>query len=131
MEAQCKSMKVKKQRCDRRREEYRRDVERRGGGGRCAEGDEGWYRERCWPARPPEREVRPQKAAHPILRNHPQKLTDLSANPRMHQTVPEISVQLCMPGWSRVPGKNMLSGKTLGSVLGKQRQTHNRESQGG
>ena len=36
-------------------------------GGRCAEGDEGWHRERFWPARPPEREVRPQKAAHPIL----------------------------------------------------------------
>ena len=39
----------------------------RGRGGRCAEGDEGWHRERFWPARPPEREVRPQKAAHPIL----------------------------------------------------------------
>ena len=84
---------------------------------------------KCWPAKPPEREVRPQKAAHPILRNHLQKLTDLSANPGMHQTVPEISVQLCMPGWSRVPGEKMLSGKTLGSELGKQRQTHNRESQ--
>ena len=103
----------------------------RSGGGRCAEGDVGWHTERRWPARPPETEVRPQKGAHPILRNHLQKRTDLSANPGVHQTAPETSVQLCMPGWSRVPGEKMLSGKIPGSVLGKQRQTHNRESQGG
>ena len=36
-----------------------------------------------------------------------------------------------MPGWSQVPGEKMLSEKTPGSVLGKQRQTHDRESQGG
>ena len=29
----------------------------RGGGGRCVEGDEEWHRKRCWPTRPPEREV--------------------------------------------------------------------------
>ena len=73
----------------------------------------------------------PQKAAHSILRNHLQERTDLSANPGVHQTVPETSVQLCTPGWSRVPGEKMLSGKIQGSVLGKQRQTHDRESQGG
>ena len=103
----------------------------RGGGGRCAEGDMGQHRERCRPARPPEREVRPQRAAHPILRNHLQKLTDLSVNPGVHQTLPETSVQLCTPGWSRVLGEKMLSGKTLSSVLGKQRQTQDRESQEG
>ena len=86
---------------------------------------------KCWPARPPEREVRPQKAEHPILRNHLQKLTDLNASPGVHRTASENSVQLCMPGWSRLPGEKMLSGKIPGSVLGKQRQTHNRESQGG
>ena len=63
--------------------------------------------------------------------NYFQKFTDLSANPGMHQTAPETSVQPCTPGWSRVPGEKMLSGKTLGSELGKQRQTHIRESQGG
>ena len=86
---------------------------------------------KCWPARPPESEVRPQKAEHPILRNHLQKLTDLNASPGVHRIAPENSVQLCMPGWSRLPGEKMLSGKIPGSVLGKQRQTHNRESQGG
>ena len=86
---------------------------------------------KCWPARPPEREVRPQKAEHPILRNHLQKLTDLNASPGVHRTAPENSVQLCTPGWSRVPGEKMPSGKILGSMLGKQRQTHGRESQGG
>ena len=85
---------------------------------------------KCWPARPPEKEVRPQKAEHPILRNHLQKLTDLNASPGVHQTALENSVQLYTPGWSRVPGEKMLSGKILGSVLGKQRQTHNRKSQG-
>ena len=84
-----------------------------------------------WAARPPEREVSPQKAAHPILRKNLQKLTDLSANPGVSQIAPEISVQLCMLGWSRVPGEKMLSGKTPGSELGQQRQTHIRESQGG
>ena len=39
----------------------------RGRGGRCVERDKGAHREKGWPARPPEREVRPQKAAHPIL----------------------------------------------------------------
>ena len=39
----------------------------RGGEGRCAKGNMGQHRERCWPARPPEREVRPQTTAHPIL----------------------------------------------------------------
>ena len=102
----------------------------RGGGGRCAEGYMGQHRERCWPVRPPEREVRPQKVAYPILRNHLQKLTDLNASPGVHQTVSETFAQLCMPGWSRVLGEKMLSGKTLGSVLGKQRQTQDRESQG-
>ena len=63
----------------------------RGRGGRCAEGDVRQHRERCRPARPPEREVRPQRAAHPILRNHLQKLTDLSVNPGVHQTLPETS----------------------------------------
>ena len=63
--------------------------------------------------------------------NYFQKFTDLSANPGMHQTAAETSVQLCMPGWSRVPWEKMLSGKTLGSELEKQRQTHIRESQGG
>ena len=86
---------------------------------------------KCWPARPPEREVRPQRAEHPILRNHLKKLTDLNASPGVHRTVPENSVQLCTPGWSTVPGEKMPSGKILGSVLGKQRQTHGRESQGG
>ena len=38
-----------------------------GGGGICAEGDMGQHRERCGPARPPERGVRPQTTAHPIL----------------------------------------------------------------
>ena len=65
------------------------------------------------------------------LWNHLQKLTDLSANPDMCRTAPETSVQICMPGWSRVPGEKTLSGKIPGSVLGKQRQTHNRDSQGG
>ena len=102
----------------------------RHGGGRC-EGDVGRHRERDWPARPPESEVSPQKAAHPILRKNLQKLTDLSANPGVSQTAPEISVQLCMLGWSRVPGEKMLSGKTQGSELGQQRQAHDRESQGG
>ena len=41
----------------------------------------------------------------------------------MRRTAPETSVQLCMPGWSRVPAEKMLSGKTPGSVLGKQRHT--------
>ena len=100
----------------------------RGGGGRCAEGDVRQHRERCRPARPPEREVRPQRAAHPILRNHLQKLTDLSVNPGVHQTLPETSVQLCTPGCSRVLGEKMLSGKIPGSELGN---TQNRESQGG
>ena len=86
---------------------------------------------KCWPARPPEREVRPQKAEHPILRNHLQKLTDLNASPGVSRTVPETSAQLCMPGWSRVPAEKMLSEKIPGSELGKQRQTHIRESQGG
>ena len=89
-----------------------------------------WHRERCWPTRPPEMEVRPQKAAHPIW-NYFQKLTDLSANPDMSRTAPESSFQLCMPGWSRVPAEKMLSEKIPGSELGKQRQTHNRDSQGG
>ena len=88
-----------------------------------------WHRERCWPTRPLEMEVRPQKAAHPIW-NYFQKLTDLSANPGMCRTALETSVQICMPGWSRVPAEKMLSGKTPGSELGKQRQTHNRDSQG-
>ena len=39
----------------------------RGGEGGCAKGNMGQHRERCWPARPPEREVRPQTTAHPIL----------------------------------------------------------------
>ena len=39
----------------------------RGRGGRCVERDKGAHREKGWPARPPEREVRPQKAAHPIF----------------------------------------------------------------
>ena len=39
----------------------------RGRGGRCAEKDNGVHRKRSWTAKPPEREVRPQKAAHPIL----------------------------------------------------------------
>ena len=73
----------------------------------------------------------PQKAADLILRNHLQKLTDLSANPGVRRTVSETCVRLCMPGWSRVPGEKMLSEKTLDSVLGKQRQTHDRESQEG
>ena len=103
----------------------------RGGGRRCAEKDNGAHKKRSWPARPPKGEVRPEKAAHPILWNHFQKRTDLSASPGMCRILPETSVQLCMPGWSRVPGEKMLSGKTLGSVLGKQRQTHGRESQGG
>ena len=80
----------------------------------------------CLPARPPEREVKPQKGAHPILRNHLQKLTDLNASPGVHRTAPENSVQLCTPGWSRVPGEKMLSGKIPGSVLGKQRQRRSR-----
>ena len=100
------------------------------GGGRC-EGDVGRHRERDWPARSPEREISPQKAAHPILRKNLQKLTDLSANPGVSQTAPEISVQLCMLEWSRVPREKMLSGKTPGSELGEQRQIHIRESQGG
>ena len=73
----------------------------------------------------------PHMAADLILRNHLQKLTDLSANPGVRRTLPETSVQLCMLGLSRVPGEKMLIGKTPGSVLGKQRQTHDRESQGG
>ena len=110
--------------------EHRGDARGRGGEGRCAEGDRGWHTERHWPARPPETEVRPQKGVHPILRNHLQKLTDLNENPGVHQTAPETSVQLCTPGWSRVPGEKMLSGKTPGSELGEQRQTNDRESQG-
>ena len=63
--------------------------------------------------------------------HHLQKLTDLNASPGMSRTVPETSAQLCTPGWSRVLGEKMLSGKTLSSVLGKQRQTQDRESQEG
>ena len=102
----------------------------RGRGGRCVEKDKGAHREKG-SARPPEREVRPQKAVHPIFWNHFQKCTDLSASPGMCRTLPETSVQLCTPGWSKVPGEKMLSGTILGSMLGKKRQTHNRESQGG
>ena len=91
----------------------------------------GQHRERCWPVRPPEREVRPQKVAYPILRNHLQKLTDLNASPGVSQTLSETSVQLCMPGWSRVPAEKMLSGKIPGSVLGKQRQTNNKVGEAG
>ena len=131
MEGQCRPVRGEKQGCEGGRGEHRGDAERKGGGGRCAEGNVGWHTERCWPAKPPETEVRPQKGAHPILRNHLQKLTDLSANPGVHQTAPEISVQLCMIGWSRVPGEKMLSGKTPGSELGEQRETHDRKSQGG
>ena len=101
----------------------------RDGGGRCAEGDM-QVTERCWPTGPPEMEVRPQKAAHPIW-NYFQKLTDLSANPDMRRTAPESSFQLCMSGWSRVPAEKMLSEKIPGSELGKQRQTHKRDSQWG
>ena len=89
----------------------------RGGGGGCAEGDMRVTEREVLAS---EREVRPQKAAHPIW-NYFYKLTDLSANPDMRRTAPETSVQLCMPGWSRVPAEKMLSGKTLGSELGKQR----------
>ena len=63
--------------------------------------------------------------------NHFQKFTDLSGNPGMYQTASETPVRFCMPGWSRVLGEKMLSGKTPGSELGKQRQIHDRESQGG
>ena len=49
----------------------------------------------------------------------------------MHQTAPETFVQLCTPGWSRVPGEKMLNGTIPDSVLGKQRYTHDRESQEG
>ena len=44
-----------------------RGVERKGWGRQVCRGDEEWHREKFWPARPPEREVRPQKVAHPIL----------------------------------------------------------------
>ena len=97
----------------------------RGGWGRqvCREGTWGWHRQRRWPARPPERGVRTLKGAHPILWNHFQKLTDLSASLGTSQTVSETFVRLCMPGWSGVPEEKMLSGKILGFVLWKQRQT--------
>ena len=131
MEGQCRPVRGEKQGWRRGEGSTEGMLRGRGGGDRCAEGDVGWHTERRWPARPPETEVRPQKAAHPILRNHLQKRTDLSANPGVHQTAPETSVQLCTPGWSRVPGEKMLSGKILGSELGKQRQTHDRESQRG
>ena len=85
-------------------------------------------RERCGPARLPEREVRPQKAAYPILRNHFQNSTYLSASPGVRRTAPETSVRLCTPGWSRGLGERMISGKTPGSVLGKQRQTRQTKS---
>lgn len=53
------------------RGEHRGEAEREGGGGGgCAEGDRGGagrHRERCWPAGPPEGEVRPQKATHLFL----------------------------------------------------------------
>ena len=39
----------------------------RGGGGRCAEGDEGKHRDRDWPARPPEREVSLRRQSMPSL----------------------------------------------------------------
>ena len=93
----------------------------------CREGIWGSHRERLWPARPPERGVRTLKGAHPILWNHFQKLTDLSASPGMSQTVSETFVRLCRPGWSGVPGEKMLSGKILGFVLWK--QTNNTDSQ--
>ena len=131
MEGQCRPVRGEKQGCEGEEGSTEGMLRGRSGGGMCAEGNMGWHTERRWPARLPETEVRPQKGAHSILRNHLQKLTDLNANPGMHQTAPETSVQLCMPGWSRVPGEKMLSGKTPGSELGKQRQTHIRESQGG
>ena len=106
-------------------------LKERGRGGRSVERDKEAHGEKGWPERPPEREVRPQKAAHPIFKNHFQKCIDLSASPDMCRTLPETSVQLCTPGWSRVPGEKTLSGTILGSTLGKKRQTHNRESQGG
>lgn len=87
----------------------------------------GGNRERCQPTRPSDKEVK--QVAYPILWNCFQKLTDLNANPGGHQTVPEISLQFCTPGWSRVPGEKTIGGKILGSVLGKQRKTNDRESQ--
>lgn len=105
-------------------------LEGRAGGGGCAEG---WKSdtERDAGQQDHPRGSQPQKAAHPVLRNHLRKLTDLSASPGVSRTVSETSVQLCTPGWSRVPGEKMLSGKTPGSELGEQRQTHDKESQGG
>ena len=108
-----------------------RDAERKGWGRQVCRGGWGAAQREVRAARPPEKKVRPQKAADLILWNHLQKLTDLSANPGVHQTAPENSVQLCTPEWSRVPGEKMPSGKIPGSVLRKQRQTHDRESQGG
>ena len=108
---------------------HRRLVRGRGWGDRCAEGYVGQHRkvlasQATWEG------GQASEGRTPHLRNHLQKLTDLNASPGVHRTAPENSVQLCMPGWSRLPGEKMLSGKILGSVLGKQRQTHNRESQG-
>ena len=99
-------------------------LRRRGGGGGVTE-REVLASQATWEG------VSLRRQHHPILWNHLQKLTDLSANLGVHQTVPETSVQLCTPGWSRVPGEKMLSGKIPGSMLGEQRQTHNRESQRG
>ena len=124
MEGQCCPVRGEKQGCEGGRGEHRGDSERKGWGRQVCRGRSGLTHREVL------RGSQPQKAAHPILRNHLQKRTDLSANPGVHQTAPETSFLLCMPGWSRVPGEKMISGKTPGSELGKQRQTQDRESQG-
>ena len=113
------------------RREHWGDAERKGWGRQVCRGRWGEAQRQGLASQATWKGGQPQKAEHAIFRNHLQELTDLSANPGVHQTAPETSVQLCTPGWSRVPGEKMLSGKIPGSVLGKQRQTHDRESQGG
>ena len=106
------------------------DAERKGWGRQVCRGRWGEAQRQGLASQATWKGGQPQKAEHAIFRNHLQELTDLSANPGVHQTAPETSVQLCTPGWSRVPGEKMLSGKIPGSMLGKQRQTHGRESKG-
>ena len=69
MEGPCKPVRGEKQGCEGGRGSTEGMMKGRGWEGRWAERQHG---ERCWPARPPEREFRPQKAAHPILKLFPE-----------------------------------------------------------
>lgn len=61
--------------------------------------------------------LQPEGTAAASFWNRFQKHTDLNVSPGVHQTAPGTSPQLCVTGWSRVPGGRRTSGRRRDSAL--------------